>query len=184
MQEVKDQCTLARAFVAALRREPGLRSRLRLVMVGEGPLRASARAILEDGGVADLAWLPGERDDVPRILRGLDCFVLPSLAEGISNTILEAMASRLPVIATAVGGNVELVQAGATGTLVPAADADAMAAAILDSAADPETSRGQGQAGRRRVEAEFSMGAMTAAYQGLYDRLLAGTGRSAAAATH
>jgi glycosyltransferase involved in cell wall biosynthesis len=66
----------------------------------------------------------------------------------------------------------------------PWAEAEAMATAILDCAADPDRARGQGHAGKRRVEGEFSMGAMTAAYQGLYDRLLAGTGRSAAAATH
>jgi sugar transferase (PEP-CTERM/EpsH1 system associated) len=99
MQTVKDQTLLARAFVRALEREPALRQRLRLVMVGEG-LCARKRKGSDVAGVADLAWLPGERHDVPDILRGLDCFVLPSLAEGISNTILEAMASGLPVIAT------------------------------------------------------------------------------------
>ena len=88
-----------------------LRERLRLVMVGDGPLRAEAQAVLDAAGVGDLAWLPGERADVPDVMRGLDCFVLPSLAEGISNTILEAMASGLPVLATAVGGNAELVVA-------------------------------------------------------------------------
>jgi glycosyltransferase involved in cell wall biosynthesis len=64
---------------------------------------------------------PGERNDVPDILRGLDCFVLPSLGEGISNTILEAMATGLPVIATHVGGNGELVDAGTTGSSCPRA---------------------------------------------------------------
>jgi sugar transferase (PEP-CTERM/EpsH1 system associated) len=184
MQEVKDQCGLARAFVAAMARAPELRSRLRLVMVGEGPLRDRARAILEEGGVADLAWLPGERDDVPAILRGLDCFVLPSLAEGISNTILEAMASGLPVIATDVGGNAELVQTGRTGMLVPAADAGALAAAIVDCAADPDVARDRGRAGRDRVVREFSMDAMTGAYRDLYDQLLADTGRSVRAVAH
>jgi sugar transferase (PEP-CTERM/EpsH1 system associated) len=103
MQTVKDQTLLARAFVQALQTDPSLKQRLRLVMVGEGPLRAKAQGILEAAGVADLAWLPGERSDVADIMRGLHAFALPSLAEGISNTILEAMASGLPVIATAVG---------------------------------------------------------------------------------
>ena len=80
---------------------------------GHGRRRPAARRSAGDcsteAGVADLAWLPGERHDVPDVMRGLDCFVLPSLAEGISNTILEAMASGLPVIATEVGGNPELV---------------------------------------------------------------------------
>jgi len=82
MQAVKDQTLLARAFVRAIERAPALRASLRLVMVGEGPLRERAQAILRDAGLESLAWLPGERADVPDVMRGLDCFVLPSLAEG------------------------------------------------------------------------------------------------------
>ncbi len=100
LQRVKDQVTLARAFVRALAITPGAAARMRLAIVGDGPLRAEIEGILAQARVAHLAWLPGERTDVPAILRGLDCFVLPSRAEGISNTILEAMASGLPVIAT------------------------------------------------------------------------------------
>jgi sugar transferase (PEP-CTERM/EpsH1 system associated) len=122
MQTVKDQTNLARAFVEALKIAPELTTMLRLVMVGEGPLRKDSIAILQAAGIQHLAWLPGERKDVADVMRGLDCFVLPSLGEGISNTILEAMASGLPVIATAVGGNVELVAEGQNGTLVPAAE--------------------------------------------------------------
>ncbi len=173
MQTVKDQTLLARAFVRALAREPALRQRLRLVMVGEGPLRAQAQEMLDAAGVADLAWLPGERHDVPDILRGLDCFVLPSLAEGISNTILEAMASGLPVIATRVGGNPELVLEGETGRLVPVGDVEALASALIDDAHAPEADRAAGQAGRWQVERRFSMDSMVAAYRGLYDELLA-----------
>jgi sugar transferase (PEP-CTERM/EpsH1 system associated) len=172
MQTVKDQILLARAFIRALELAPELKSRLRLVMVGDGPLRAEAQALLATAGVADLAWLPGERHDVPDVLRGLDCFVLPSLAEGISNTILEAMASGLPVIATRVGGNPELVFEGKTGALVPAGDPEAMARAILAYARDPEQARAAGQAGRVAIERRFSMKAMMEAYRGLYDRLL------------
>lgn len=177
MQAVKDQTLLARAFVRALARAPALKSSLRLVMVGEGPLRAEVRRILDAAGVADLAWLPGERDDVPDILRGLDCFVLPSLAEGVSNTILEAMATGLPVIATRVGGNPELVAAGGTGWLVPPADDEAMATAIIAAAHEPDQTRAFGRAGRAEVERRFSLAAMVSAYQGLYDRLLFGASR-------
>ena len=173
MQTVKDQTLLARAFVRALEREPALRQRLRLVMVGEGPLRAQAQEMLDAAGVADLAWLPGERHDVPDILRGLDCFVLPSLAEGISNTILEAMACGLPVIATRVGGNPELVLEGETGRLVPVGDVEALASALIDDAHAPEADRAAGLAGRWQVERRFSMDSMVAAYRGLYDELLA-----------
>ena len=171
MQTVKDQTLLAKAFVAALQLEPALKERLRLVMVGEGPLRAQAQAILEAASVAHLAWLPGERSDVPDIMRGLHAFALPSLAEGISNTILEAMASGLPIVATAVGGNAELVQQPETGFIVPAADADAMAQKLVKLANDPESACKMGLAGRRRVLDQFSMRAMVATYQGVYDSM-------------
>ena len=176
MQTVKHQTLLARAFVRMLALAPDLRERARLVLVGEGPLRAEAQAVLDAGGAADLAWLPGERGDVPEVMRGLDCFVLPSLAEGISNTILEAMACGLPVIATAVGGNPELVAAGRSGELVPADDVDAMAQALLQMARDPLRARAFGAAGREDVERRFSLQAMVAAYQGVYDRALLATG--------
>lgn len=174
MQTVKDQTLLARAFIRALEIAPELRPRLRLVMVGDGPLRAEAQDLLAAAGVAALAWLPGERHDVPDVLRGLDCFVLPSLAEGISNTILEAMASGLPVIATNVGGNPELVTEGRTGALVPASDPEAMARAIIAYAQDPEQAQAVGRQGRAEVERRFSLDAMVGAYRSVYDRLLFG----------
>lgn len=172
MQTVKAQTLLASAFARALALQPALRSRLRLVMVGEGPLRAEAQALLAAAGASDLAWLPGERADVPDVMRGLDCFVLPSLAEGISNTILEAMATGLPVLATQVGGNAELVVEGATGLIMPSGDIEAMAQALVSLAGNPDRAQSMGQAGRARVERQFSLPAMVSAYQGLYDRLL------------
>jgi len=172
MQAVKDQTNLARAFVHALHIAPELRNRLRLIMVGDGPLRLESLAILQAAGLAELAWLPGERNDMPEIMRGLDCFVLPSLGEGVSNTILEAMASGLPIIATAVGGNVELVQEGLNGHLVPAADPTSLAKAIVDLARQPESARIMGQQSRRLVEERYSMAAMVSNYLQLYDRML------------
>lgn len=174
MQAVKDQPTLARAFVQALHTEPALRERLRLVLVGEGPLRDECGRILAAAGCADLAWLPGERSDVADLMRQLHCFVLPSLAEGISNTILEAMATGLPVIATPVGGNADLVGHGRNGELVPAADPAALAARLAALAAQPAHAAAMGDAGRAEVLARFSLASMVAAYQGVYDRLLAG----------
>ncbi len=173
MQTVKAQTLLAQAFVRALQVEPALRERLRLVMVGEGPLRTEAQSILAAAGMGSLAWLPGERSDVPDVMRGLDCFVLPSLAEGISNTILEAMASSLVVIATDVGGNCDLVDVGTTGLIVPPADAAALAGALVGLVQDPARAAMMGRAGRAIVESRFSLPAMVASYQGLYDQLLA-----------
>lgn len=177
MQAVKDPLMLVDAFTALLRQAPALRERARLVMVGDGPLRADCQQRLQQAGLAELAWLPGERSDVPAVMRGLHAFALPSLAEGISNTILEAMASGLPVAATAVGGNPDLVTEGRSGWLVPAADPEALAAALLRLAQDPERARAMGEAGRQRVEQDFSLRAMVARYQGLYDRCLASAGR-------
>jgi len=172
MAPVKDQLTLARAFIRALQIDPSQR-RLRLVMVGDGPLRAQAESLLRSAGVGSLSWLPGERGDVPALLRGFDCFVLPSLGEGISNTILEAMATGLPVIATDVGGNAELVQPGETGALVPAADPEALARQILVYARNPNAARAAGRAGRARAERLFSLDAMVTRYKRLYDSHLA-----------
>ena len=172
MQTVKDQTTLARAFIRALVIAPELKESLRLVMIGDGPLRTQSQELLEQAGLAELAWLPGERNDVSEILRGLDCFVLPSLAEGVSNTILEAMASGLPVIATDVGGNGELVDAGRSGVLVAVSDVDAMAKSIVSYASNRESARRAGQFGRASVERQYSLAAMVKQYQGLYDRLL------------
>jgi len=176
MQGVKAQTLLAKAFVRGLQTRPALAASWRLAMVGDGPLRTQVQAILEAAGVAHLAWLPGERHDVAEVMRTLNCFVLPSLAEGISNTILEAMASGLPVVATRVGGNAELVDQGRTGVVVPAEDVEAMAQALLQRFDDAEGTRAMGRNGRAEVERRFSLDAMVAAYQGLYDRELARAG--------
>ena len=173
MQTVKAQTLLARAFIRALQLEPALRERLRLVMVGDGPLRAEAQALLDAAGVGHLAWLPGERSDVPDVMRGLDGFVLPSLAEGISNTILEAMASGLPVIATRGGRQ--------CGTGAARRDRRDRAACRCRGAgrkpgapghrSGARRGDGPGRPGRRR--AAFQPAGDGGGLQGLYDRLLA-----------
>jgi sugar transferase (PEP-CTERM/EpsH1 system associated) len=172
LSPIKDQVMLARAFVRAFELAPEARRRMRLVIAGEGPLRAEVEEVLRAGGVHDLAWLAGDRNDVPDIMRGLDAFVLPSIAEGISNTILEAMASGLPVVATAVGGNVELLAEGVTGRLVPARDADTMAKALLEDFREPERARERGRRARLDVERRFTLDGMVSAYADLYDALL------------
>lgn len=175
MQTVKHQTLLARAFVRALALAPDLHPRLRLALVGDGPLRQACRQTLSDAGLSGLAWLPGERRDVPELVRALDAFVLPSLGEGISNTILEAMASGLPVVATAVGGNPELVSDGTTGRIVPSDDIEALAAALVALARDPQGAVAWGRAGLAYVERRFSLQAMVGAYQRLYEDVLDAT---------
>jgi sugar transferase (PEP-CTERM/EpsH1 system associated) len=173
MAEVKDPLNLVRAFLRLLDTVPDARARLRLVMVGDGPLRAEAGRLLAERDAASLAWLPGSREDVAPILRGLDVFVLPSKAEGISNTILEAMASGLPVVATRVGGNPELVTEGESGLLVPAGSPEALAQAVRRYLDEPGLAQRQGQAARRRIEREFSLDAMVSRYLAVYDAVLA-----------
>jgi sugar transferase (PEP-CTERM/EpsH1 system associated) len=176
MEAIKDPLNLASAFVRALQVQPAAAERLRLVMVGDGTLRGAVNEMLDRPGVRDRVWFAGERTDVPDIMRGLDCFVLPSLAEGVSNTTLEAMATGIPVIATRVGGNAELIEPEMTGTLVPRADGDALARAMLRYFNDRLTARRHAKAARRVVESRFSLSKMVADYECMYERALAAAG--------
>jgi sugar transferase (PEP-CTERM/EpsH1 system associated) len=175
MQPVKAPQHLAEAFIALRERLPQAFPNLRLVIVGEGMLRDFVALSLSEAGVAEQAWLPGNREDVPDLVRAMDIFVVPSLAEGICNTILEAMASGLPVVATDVGGNPDLVQPGVTGTLVPASDPAVLANVLAAYVTDPDRRRREGQAARTRAETQFSMKAMVQGYMTAYARALGAT---------
>ena len=174
MVQLKDFPTLVHAFLRLLSDMPESRKWLRLVIVGEGNSRAECLDLLRAANAEHLAWLPGERADVAEIMRALDIFVLPSLGEGISNTILEAMASGLPVIATHVGGNPELVEQDRTGKLVSAGDSEALAQALLSYILDSAKLKEHGQTARTIIETRFSMNAMVKNYLGVYDSVLAG----------
>lgn len=169
MQAVKDPLNLVRAFIELLRARPDWRDRARLVMLGDGPLRWPALDLLREAGLAELAWLPGDRRDVAELLRWFELFVLPSKAEGISNTILEAMAARRCVLATAVGGNPELIEHQRTGWLVPPADAASLALALQSLLADPALRERLAGAAQTEAQRRFSLPAMVSAYQALYD---------------
>ena len=168
LEAVKDQVSLVRAFLNVLEARPDLRQRLRLMIIGDGRLRAEIEGMLAAAGASALAWLPGMRSDTPELYRLMDIFVLPSLGEGISNTLLEAMASGVPTVATRVGGNRGLVVEGETGLLVPPADPDVLAAALLSYARDSVRALAHGRAGRARALREFSMDAMVRSYAQIY----------------
>jgi sugar transferase (PEP-CTERM/EpsH1 system associated) len=168
LQAVKDQQTLLRAVAILLGSHPQLRDTLRLRLVGDGPERRALEALAAELGIADVAAMPGFSDDVPAVLRSFDVFVLPSLNEGISNTILEAMACGLPVIATDVGGNPELVQDGVTGSLIPVGDPATLSARLEHYATDRTLLHSHGAAARHRVEQYFSIPTMLAKYAELY----------------
>lgn len=172
LDAVKDQMSLVRAVAALVGRHPAWRKRLRGVIVGDGVLMPALREAASALGVEDLFWFPGATLRVPDALRSLDIFVLPSLGEGISNTILEAMASGLPVVATAVGGNPELVADGRHGVLYGARDTEALVAAIARYVADPDHRAAHGRAAREAALARFSMQAMMDGYAGVYRGLL------------
>jgi sugar transferase, PEP-CTERM/EpsH1 system associated len=164
--EIKDPLNLVHAFIEARRARGG--ESLRLLMLGDGSLRAPAEQLLAQAGLSAEAWLPGSRDDVPALMRAMDVFVLGSRREGISNTVLEAMASGLPVIASAVGGNLELVRPGETGMLVPPGEPAAITAALLDYVAHRDLRVQHGSRARARVEHEYSLRRMLADYERLY----------------
>ena len=153
---------------------------LHVVVVGEGhwggPAISKGAAEL---GIAERVHLLGYRDDIPRILAGSDMFVLPTPSEGLSIAIMEAMAAALPVVATAVGGNAELVEPGRTGYLVPVGDAVALADAVRKLAKDPARRRAMGRAGRSRVTLEFTADKMVDRYARLYEELLRTKGAKA-----
>jgi sugar transferase (PEP-CTERM/EpsH1 system associated) len=172
MHGVKDQMTLVRAFLTLLQIRPEAWDCARLVLVGDGPLRQEALSALHEAGAENLAWLPGELMNIPEVLRGLDVFVLPSQAEGVSNAILEAMATGLPVIATAVGGNPELVVDGVTGRLVEPKNPLAMAELLAEYLDNRKQIREHGIEGLRRVQTQFSLDGMVERYMAVYDELL------------
>lgn len=168
VQPIKDQATLLYAVAELVRRCPGWLPRVRLAVVGEGPLLGELKNLALCLGIEDIVWFTGARNDVADLLQAMDLFVLPSLGEGISNTLLEAMATGLPALATAVGGNVELLEAGVTGDTFIPGDIHSLAAVIERYVRNPAMCCAHGRAARQRVVRHFSLQAMVSAYQDIY----------------
>jgi sugar transferase (PEP-CTERM/EpsH1 system associated) len=164
---VKDQRTLVSA-AGVLHRSF---ADLQVVLVGDGPLRGDLSQQIQALGLVDVVRLLGNRADVERVLPAFDVFVLPSLSEGMSNTIQEAMGTGLPVVATDVGGARELV-VKETGLLIPAATPEALASALAWLLERPAQRAGMGAAARRRVETEFSLERMIRDYERVYHELI------------
>jgi sugar transferase (PEP-CTERM/EpsH1 system associated) len=166
---VKDQATLIRAFKLLLDHNPRKRDVLRLIIAGDGPLREDLQELTVELGVEQAVWMTGDRSDIPDLLRLYDLFVLPSLGEGISNTILEAMATGLPIIATDVGGNPELVEEGVNGRLIPAEDYAALGSSLHKSIREREQLRNMGAASLMKVKAQFDWQKTVEQYLSIYD---------------
>lgn len=173
VQDVKNHSGLVDAFIRLRELLPDQRHRLRLAIVGDGPLFGSIRDKVHAAGLDEVVWLPGSRTDIADLMSGFDVFALPSIAEGTPVTILEAMACGLPVVASKVGGIPEVVEQMATGLLVPPSDPAALAEALAIYVQDPQLAARHGAAGRARVERSNSIAAMVAGYARLYDTLRA-----------
>ncbi len=143
------------------------------LLVGEGPLRAECEAQVAALRLDESVRFLGSRDDVPALLALMDLVAHPSLEEGFSNAILEAMAAGKPVVAANVGGNPEAVVDGETGLLVPPRDSAALAGAILRLLRHPEEAARLGEAGRRRVAEHFLISSTVQRYEAVYERLVA-----------
>lgn len=174
--EVKDQASLIQSLYLVVSARPELRDKLRLVLVGDGPLRADLEKKIAEYGLGELVWLAGDREDVSVLLQAMDVFVLPSLAEGVSNTILEAMATGLPVVATDTGGNPELVEQGVNGCLLPVQNPQALADALLPLIESPDERSRMGNNGLEKVRQDFHWDHTVAAYLAVYDQLLGRVG--------
>jgi glycosyltransferase involved in cell wall biosynthesis len=163
LSDQKDPLSLLSAFAAVRAGAPGAR----LLLVGDGPLDGAVRRAVAGLGLQEAVTMTGLRSDVPRLLQAVDVFVSTSLWEGLPRTIIEAMATGLPVVATPADGVVDVLVDGQTGRLVVPGDPAAVAAAILDLLREPEVALRLGEAGRERVQ-EFDAFRMTRALELLY----------------
>jgi sugar transferase (PEP-CTERM/EpsH1 system associated) len=160
----KDIDTLLRAAALVVAQDAAFR----LEIAGDGPCREALRQTCAELGLEGHVRFLGQVRDVPGLLARASLFVLSSVSEGISLTLLEAMACGLPLVATRVGGNSEVIADGETGFLVPPQNPPALADALLRLHRDPGLGARLGQAGRSRVEARFDVRRMVAQYEALY----------------
>ena len=159
---------LIEAANVVVRREP----KVHFLLAGDGELRLELEAQAKTCGLSDNVHFLGNRRDVVEILNASDIFVLPSLWEGLSMALLEAMAAAKPIVATNVSGTDEVMVDGETGLLVPPGDSGLLARAIDELISDPNRARAMGKAAQQRVKQRFSTETQASQYLALYDRLL------------
>lgn len=149
------------------------RKNLLAVLVGDGPSRAALADLAQALGLAQQVRFLGHRDDIPSLLAAMDIFVLPSTHEGLSNTLLEAMASGVASVASDLGGNAEIILNGRDGYLFPSGDAGALSSRLQQLCDDAGLRRHLGDMGRARIARKFSIHAMIASYENLYQQTVA-----------
>jgi len=170
----KDFGTLLRAAWIVIKDQPTFRLRI----VGDGPERPALEALARELGLGNHVEFLGERSDVPALLRESGFFVTSSRTEGIPLTLLEAMAVGLPIVATRVGGNPEIVVDGGNGRLVPSGSPERLALAMRELLNDVDTWPAMGQLGRQLVDQHFNVRNVTKQYEDLYRELLKASGRT------
>lgn len=165
--DIKNPLLLVHAFVQLAHSGAPGSERLRLAMVGDGPLHSEIAQRLHNEGLSDRAWLPGARSDIADILRAFDCFVLPSLSEATSCALQEAMATGLAIVATDVGGNADVLDQGRCGSLVPSGDATALATELqrLSQSGQPNA---QAQEALISVQRRYSLETVIQRYGDLF----------------
>ena len=142
------------------------------IFAGRGQLEGELKEQVHQLGVAPKVRFLGLRQDIPRILAVLHAFVLPSLSEGLSLAILEAMVAGKPVIATDVGGNPELVEDSETGYLVPSQNSQALADRLISLLMNRDRALQFGKVGQLRAQGQFSLRTMVREYQAIYDQCI------------
>lgn len=169
LAEVKNQTFLLESFIKLVETHPAQSSQFRLVIIGDGILKQPMENRAEQAGISNQVWFAGNRNDISTLMQGMNVFVLPSLAEGISNTILEASASGLSVIATRVGGNPELIEPSLAAThLVGVNDVSALVEAMSQYVVNPELIAKNGKLVRQHCVRNFSIDTMVNKYHQLY----------------
>ena len=144
---------------------------IKLILVGDGPERGRLTDMAEKLGIRHLVEFAGHRDDVHSLLRTFDIFVLPSLSEGMSNTLLEAMAAEVAVLASDVGGNIEIIEPECSGLVFRSGDVDHAVSQLSRLVENTSMRLSLARSGRRRVYEDFSVESMLNRYEALYGRV-------------
>ena len=170
----KDYPNMLRAFALVRRDRPGAT----LLLVGRGSLQPETEALVRELGLTGAVRFLGVRDDVPAVMAAADAYVMSSAWEGMPMVLLEAAAAGLPIVATEVGGNREVVLEGESGFLVPPRDENALAAAMLRLDALPEAERrAMGQRGQEHIRRHYGLARVADRWEELYREVLARKGR-------
>lgn len=169
---IKDHHNLIQAFAILKNKHNEKINNVKLLIVGDGPLKKELQQLVNTLNLADYITFTGERNDIKEILSELNVYVMSSIAEGIPLAILEAMSTGLPIVSTNVGGIPELLESKKQGLLVPPQNSEALAQGLLWMIENKTLALAQGQVSRKIVESKFSLTSMVDNYLKEYKKLL------------